>query len=169
MNIMETRTVPMETLMEVISLQLAKGGKANLTVTGNSMAPMLHHRRDGVMLIPVQGKQKKGAVILYRRENGKYILHRIVSVTENGYICCGDNQYEKESVAQAQLVAVVDGFRRNGKAYTLDHLGYQIYRVLWVELFFLRPAYIAVRRSVGRILRRLRNLKSNRNNKQEVK
>ncbi len=157
------QTVPMETLMEVISLQLSNGGRANLTVTGNSMAPMLHHRRDAVTLIPVKGAQKKGTVALYHRPNGKYALHRIVAVTKDGYICCGDNQWEKEWVDQAQLVATVDSFCRSGRCYSINHFGYLVYKFFWVELFFLRPAYIAVRRSVGRICRKVRQISFKRN------
>lgn len=161
MSGMRMQTVPMETLMEVISLQLRNGGKANLTVTGKSMAPMLHHRRDSVVLIPAEGIQKKGSVILYRRENGKYVLHRVISVTRNGYVCCGDNQWEKEFVKQTQQIAVVDSFQRNGKVYTQKEFSYRVYEFLWVELFFLRPVYIALRRGAGRFYRTVR-LKSKR-------
>ena len=151
----QTVAVPMEVLSELIVEQLQQGGRAKLNVTGISMMPMLYNRRDAVLLIPVSHRQKRGDVILYRRENGRYVLHRIIAVTSNGYICSGDNQAMREPVAHQQLIAVVDGFIRNGKNYTLDHPGYRFYQAVWVGLFPLRPAYIALRRWLGKIRRRI--------------
>lgn len=148
---MQTVTVPMESLAEVIALQLNTGGRANLTVTGSSMLPMLRHRKDAVTLVPADGRQKKGDVILYRRENGRYILHRIIALEWDGYICCGDNQAVREPVAQEQVIAVVDSFTRKGKVYKTDASGYRLYTALWVGLFPLRPYYIKLRRRMGRL------------------
>lgn len=148
---MQTVTVPMESLAEIIELQLENGGRANLTVTGCSMLPMLRHREDSVTLIPADGKEKKGDVILYRRESGKYILHRIISVEQEGYICCGDNQAVREPVLRERVIAVVDGFTRKGRTYTTNSLGYRMYTTLWVELFSLRRYYIKLRRRLGRL------------------
>ncbi len=148
-------TVPMETLAEVIELQI-KNGRANLMVTGSSMLPMLRHRQDSVMLIPAGEKQQVGDVIFYRRKSGQYILHRIIAQTPGGYICCGDNQFERETVKQAQVIAVVDAFVRKGKQYTCEAPGYRLYRYVWVKLFCMRRGYILFRRILGRLRAKLR-------------
>ncbi len=152
---MQTKNVPMETLADVIALQLQNGGRANLTVTGNSMLPLLRHRRDCVTLIP-PGKEIAGDILLYRRENGQYILHRFLAVRAEQYICCGDNQYQEETINREQVLAVVDGFTRKGKTYTLQHPIYRLYCFVWVKLFTLRPLYIFMRRLAGRIYRKIR-------------
>ena len=153
---MYTITVPMESLVSLIRLQLEQNGHADLTVTGSSMLPMLRNRRDSVRLIPVGGQCKQGDIILYRRENGMYVLHRVIGLQGTQYICCGDNQAEREDVAHHQLIAVVSGFTRKGKYYSVTHCGYRIYQTLWVCLFFLRPLYIKMRRPLGRLRERLR-------------
>ena len=145
----KTRLIPMEELAPLLMLQLEKGGKTTLTVTGGSMLPMLHSGRDTVTLIPLADRQKKGDIILYRRDNGRYVLHRIIACSELGYICCGDNQAEKETVEHRQLLAVVDRFTRNGKEYTVSAVGYRLYKTLWVGLFPLRKYYIPLRRFLG--------------------
>lgn len=152
---MQTYTLPMQELVELIKLQLSEGGFAKLTVTGCSMLPMLRDGRDSVDLIPVRGVQKKGTVALYRRQCGQYVLHRIIQVRDGKYICCGDNQYMREPVEQAQLIAVVDGFTRKGKTYSCKHFGYGIYTAAMVGLFPLRRPYIALRRVFGRLSRKL--------------
>lgn len=154
---MQTYTLPMEELAELIRLQLQEGGRAKLVVTGSSMLPMLRNGKDIVELIPVSGYQKKGAVILYRRENGRYILHRIVRADGGHYVCCGDNQYTPEAVEHAQLLAVVDGFTRKGRQIALTAPGYRLYTAAWVGLFPLRRAYIFVRRRLGALCRKWLN------------
>ena len=149
---MQTATVPMDSLAQLIMLQLEKNKRANLTVTGCSMMPMLRHRKDQVVLIPLAGNCKPGDIILYRRENGRYVLHRIIRLIENGYICCGDNQAEEEIVMHDQLIAIVNSFIRNGKTYTVDDFWYRAYTLVWVKLFWLRPMYIKARRPIGRFL-----------------
>ena len=155
---MQIRTIPMETLSELVLLKLEKGGKARLTVTGYSMQPMLYHRRDAVELIPVRDRQKTGDVVLYRRESGQFVLHRIIAQTPDGYICCGDNQYMREPVTHTQLLAAVEGFTRNGRQYTTAAPGYRLYTWVWVKLFFLRKYYIPIRRYMGRIRSKLRRI-----------
>ena len=55
-------------------------------------------------------------VVLYKRDNGKYILHRIIDVDSNGYVMCGDNQFIKELVRKKkQILAVMTGFYRDKK------------------------------------------------------
>lgn len=154
MNIL-TRTIPMDSLSELIALQLENGGRARLTVTGDSMLPMLRHRRDAVELIPVSDRQRKGDIVLYRRADGQYVLHRIIALEGEGYICCGDNQVMREPVSHAQLIAAVDGFIRNGKHYSIHWTGYRLYTALWVGLFPLRKYYIPIRRRLGRLRRKL--------------
>ena len=152
---MQKKTVPMKELAEVIKLQLDNGGKATLTVTGSSMLPMLVSRRDSVILVP-PGGEKKGDVVLYQRDNSQYVLHRIIEVTQTGYIISGDNQAMREPVTKEQLLAVMEGFVRNGKQYTLDAPLYRLYQTVWVELFFLRRYYIGIRRRLAKIWYRIK-------------
>lgn len=149
---MKISSIPMESLAEVLKLQMDSGGEARLVVTGDSMYPTLRHRKDVVYLTPLSRQLKKKDLILYKRENGKYILHRIVSRPKNGcFICCGDNQWEKEPVCTQQVVALVERFVRNGKIYTINHFGYRLWLALWVGLFPLRRPLLALRRAIGRL------------------
>lgn len=154
---MQTVRVPMEELIKVVRLQLETAGRANLTVTGCSMLPMLRQYRDSVILAPVRDNLKPGDIALFRRESGQYVLHRVISVATNGYRFCGDNQAETEMVTQQQLTAVVVGYIKNGKEYSGNSIGERIYRWCQVHLFGLRKYYIALRRRLGRLRGRLFN------------
>lgn len=158
---MQTVTVPMESLAEIVRLQLEHGGKATLTVTGNSMYPMLVSHRDSVILIPPDNLQK-GDVILFQRVSGAYILHRIIALTAEGYICCGDNQTIGEPVRREQVVAVVSGFIRKEKSCQVDNGFYRAYTAIWMRMFSLRRIYYISRRYFGRFRRKLRNVYGNK-------
>lgn len=149
--------VPMESLIEVILLQLETAKHANLTVTGCSMLPMLRQYRDAVQLIPIEGKLKPGDIALYRRDSGRYVLHRVIKITGEEYLFCGDNQATLEPVRQEQLIASVTGFTKYGKRHNINEPLYRLYCHAWVNLFFLRKYYIWLRRRIGRLYNRTFN------------
>ena len=74
---MEKVQIPMEELMPILQLQMENGGSAVLPITGTSMMPMLRNGIDSVVIIPVSRPLKKGDIPLYKRDNGKYVVHRI--------------------------------------------------------------------------------------------
>lgn len=144
----------MEELAPLLAMQLGSGGAARLTVTGYSMMPMLRNHRDAVELIAPREPLRKGDIALYKRENGSYVLHRIIDVREGTYICCGDNQAEQEPVRQEQLLALVTGFVRKGKYHGVQEWRYRLYTALWVYGFPFRRPYIIIRRWLGKQIRR---------------
>ena len=75
--------------------QLAKTGKLIYTNRGDSMMPLIKQDRDLLIIEPVHGRLKKYDVPLYKRDNGQYVLHRILKVREQGYVICGDNRWAK--------------------------------------------------------------------------
>ena len=151
----KTCIVPMEELIPIIRLQLEQGGKAPLQVTGNSMYPMLYHRKDTVLLEPVT-EVCKGDLIFYRRENNAYILHRVVKLLDSErMICCGDNQYEPEEVTRSQVIARVTEFTRKGKSHSVTERGYRMHVWLWTGLFPVRKQLLTLRGWLGNIKRYL--------------
>lgn len=147
---MKRMSVPMEELMPILQLQMETAGSAVLHVTGYSMMPMLRHKQDSVVLSLMTESPKKGDLMLYRRENGAYILHRILKKKPEHYICCGDNQFQKETVKESQMLAVVTAFTRKGKKISIDSKGYRLYVKLWVALHPIRWMYLIPRRLLGK-------------------
>ncbi len=149
--------ISMTELAELLQLQLSDRGTAVLPVTGSSMLPMLRGGRDTVYLAQPQRLPKRGDVILYRRDNGQYILHRIVKEAGGALICCGDNQYTPETVLSRQVIAVVTAFERSGRHTKTTAAAYRAYTWLWVNMFPARRIYIFLRRRLAALRRRLHN------------
>lgn len=134
----------MSDLSPLISEFMIKGNDVIFTVTGNSMAPMLHHRRDKVCIVKPPNKLlKKYDIPLFVRKDGKYILHRIISVRENGYVTIGDNQCIKEyPVMPSQVIGVVKGFWRSEKYISCESIWYRTYCRIWYFIYPVRWIYL---------------------------
>lgn len=138
--------------MKLLREQLSSGAAASLLVTGSSMHPMLRNRRDKVFLSPFPAPFKKGDIVLYRRHNGQYVLHRIVRIDDR-LTCCGDNQWRSEQIERTQVIAAVSGFTRGDRTYAVTHTGYRCYRAVWTALWPIRRPLIALRRGLGKLRR----------------
>lgn len=148
---MKQVAIPMEELLPLLQIQMETAGSAGLTVTGGSMMPMLYHRKDTVELVPADKPLKRGDLILYRRDNGAYVLHRILRVKGKRLICCGDNQCRTEQIRTDQVLAVVRSFTRKGKHCLVTDRSYRAYVALWLGLHPLRWLYLGPRRVLGRM------------------
>ena len=146
--------IPEEELLPLIRAQIAAGHKVRyLPFRGVSMMPMLRQGIDSVVLSPVPEKLRKYDLPLYRRENGKYVLHRIIHAGHT-YTCMGDNQFAPEpGLRHEQMIAVVTGFYRGEKEHSVDEPGYWLYCRFW---HYSRPLRHFWRRGMGWIRRRLR-------------
>lgn len=155
---MKTVTLPVQELSELVLLQLDSGAKATIVVSGNSMHPMLRHRRDSVTMEKITDFAKIGDVLFYRRSAGKYVLHRVIQVSAPGqYVCSGDNQCDHEKVLHEQVIARVVSFTNRGRHVLCTDWGYRAYTWCFVKFMFLRRPYIRARRALGRLYKRLKN------------
>lgn len=139
--------VTMKELLPFIEEALNNDKTFTIPITGTSMRPLLIAGRDTVTLKKCENKLKKGDLPLYRRQDGAFVLHRVVGFTENGdYIMCGDNQFLKEmGITQSQIVGVVTEITRNGKTFSVDSKKYQQYVKLGLSLLNIRYPYKRLR------------------------
>lgn len=138
------KRVAMRSLSPLMAEVLNNAGEVTFTVTGNSMLPLLRHRRDKVCIVkPDENNLKKYDIPLFIRKDGKYILHRIVEVKTDGYVILGDNQCVKEyPVFNSQIIGVVKGISRNGKYISCGGFWYMAYCRFWLFAYPFRWLYL---------------------------
>lgn len=143
----------MASLSPLMEEVLALGKSVEITVTGNSMYPMLKHRVSRVRLAPA-GELRAGDIPLYRRDNGKFVLHRIVSLEGETFTCCGDNQWVLEpGLRPDQVLGVMTHYAREGEDWKpCGGPLYTAYRTGWVTARPLRRLVIGGLRRVRRAL-----------------
>lgn len=128
-----------EELMPLIRERLAAGQTVRyLPFRGVSMLPMLRQGRDTVELAPLPPRLKKYDLPVYQYPSGKYVMHRVVAVREDCYLCLGDNTYEYETIRPEQMIAVVSAFKRGDRRIRVDSLPYRVYCRVWVASFPVR-------------------------------
>lgn len=145
-----TKKLDFDGLMPYMEELFKLGKTVKIEAKGQSMTPLLHEGRDYVVLQGVQNaeKLKKYQTPLYKRDDGTYVLHRIVGIKNGTYSMCGDNQTEIEyGIKPSQIKALAVSFVRNGKEISENALGYKLYARIWYHLRFVRPIIKLLNRS----------------------
>ena len=118
---------------------------------GVSMWPMIRNGLDSVVVNPVEGRLKKYDLPVYLDNRGRYVVHRIIDVTEKGYVICGDGLFEIEyDITDKNIIGVVTGFFRKEKYISVDDRRYLRYVHFWVDNFYLRKPTIKLVRKIRR-------------------
>ena len=97
---------------------LQETGFVIVPIHGTSMRPLL---KEGKCLVQIERKDERyerGDVVLFRKEDGTLVLHRIIEVRGNEYVVLGDHQYrEKETIQSSQIIGSVTTYWINGKLW----------------------------------------------------
>lgn len=139
----------------IIKEKIDNGGTVQLPITGKSMRPLLVWGRDTVEIVKCENP-KKGDIIFYLRDNGQFVLHRIIGTDENGYVLCGDNQWVKEyGIKDHNIIAVVRSITRKGKVIEVTNIPYRIYSSVWMTMMPVRKPILRFTRKVKPVLKKI--------------
>ena len=142
-----------EELIAFVRERIAAGQKvSSVPFCGVSMLPMLRQGKDLVELAPLPERLKKYDLPVYRYPNGKYVMHRVIRVRKEHYVCCGDNLMELERIPPEWMIAVVSAFFREGKRVEVTDRAYLRYCRRRVATRPLRLARSIAGRWVKRVL-----------------
>lgn len=124
---------------------LNQGKRIQISPQGTSMYPLLIQGRDQVVLERIDGTAgRRGDVVLYRRDEGILVLHRVFRHTEKGYWMIGDNQVDLEGpLREEQVKGRMIAFIRRGKTHSSAEPLYILYSHLWL---MLRPVRKIIRK-----------------------
>ena len=137
---------------------LQKDGQLIYTNVGNSMAPLIRQNETVLVIKPVTGRLKKFDVPLYRRDNGQYVLHRIIKVRDDDYVICGDNRYRMEKgITDRHIIGVLDQVLDKEGNNILESKNYRMYKLLWCDLYPIRTAFLWLKALPKRISRKLKS------------
>ena len=145
---MHIKQTQLEQLMPLMQEKLIQGSTVRLYPSGVSMLPMLRQGIDSVIISPISHRLQKYDLPLYRRDNGQYVLHRVVKSGET-YTCMGDHQFCRETgIRHDQMIGLVTAFYRNENRICVTNTGYQIYCRFWHHTRFIRRVWRKIRRGL---------------------
>jgi hypothetical protein len=108
---------------------------------GPSMQPTF--RPGQVLYTRMRPKEPQPGDVLVYEKTGKMVVHRLCSVTPNGYILRGDNNYLKDAelVTPAQVLGRVEAVGDNKGSHMVlgGRLGLWRSRLRWTFLHFEQP------------------------------
>lgn len=136
-----------EVLMEPLLSLLEETESVPLVISGSSMTPFLAHGRDTVYLSKVTRPLKRGDMILYRRDSGAYILHRILKAENGVYTLVGDAQnWLEPGIREDQVKALVTAVRRKEKLLKPGSFWWVFFEKIWIRMVPLRPRIVKLYR-----------------------
>jgi hypothetical protein len=133
---MNKQIVSIAELIPLISEKVDAGGKITIRVKGTSMTPFLIDAITDVTLVKPMTPLQRLDVILYQASKGNYALHRIVRVTADYLVICGDALTQNEYIPVASVIARVYSFSTEGKLTSCVNKKYLSRVRLWL---FFRP------------------------------
>lgn len=144
----------LEEAIDIIDEILASGGALRIYPRGTSMLPLIVEGRDSVELKSYDREPRKNDIAFYKRDNGQFVLHRIVRTGNDGvYTMCGDNQtFLEEGIRKDQIIAVAEKVYRKNKELSNKKIGYKIYLFFWC-IMPIRRILIFWRRCIGKLVR----------------
>ncbi|MBE7035489.1 MAG: hypothetical protein E7402_05205 [Ruminococcaceae bacterium] len=153
---MNQQSIETEQMLPFLRDMFADGKQVQLTVTGNSMYPLWRSHRDTVVLAPADNPDLFD-VVLFLRDSGELVLHRIVKQTDAGYMIIGDNEFTAEGpIRPDQLLARMVGFYRDERYVSCEALWYRLYRSFWGRCRRSRKAISTIILLVVRQVKRIK-------------
>lgn len=149
---MDSILLDMKDLYEIIDIAFQNNQSAVFRVKGMSMFPLLRDQRDSVTLEKITKDPKRKDIILYKRDNGQFVLHRIIKVKDGIYTLVGDNQHVLEyPIRRDQILGVVTSIIRKGKTIDLKtSKKYKLYSFFWCSNLFMRRVILKIIHTVNK-------------------
>ena len=125
---MLTNKVSLEELWPIMEEQIASGKTVRFGPKGTSMMPLIRQNIDSIVLAKAPEKLKKYDIPLYRRDDGHFVLHRVVGCRKNEYVMCGDNQaFYEYGITNKHILAIAVGMYRGDEYVSFEKKDYIIY------------------------------------------
>lgn len=120
-----------------------QGKEVRLIISGSSMTPFLVHERDSILFSKPDSPLKRGDMVFYQRENGQFVMHRILHVKPEGLYIIGDAQIEIEGPVDPSCVfARITKINRKGKWIGPGQFWWWFFQHIWLSIIPLRPYII---------------------------
>lgn len=99
----------------VIEEILLSGGRVKILASGKSMEPVISDGLDTVVLKKAEKPLQKNDIALFKRDNGRLVLHRIIAVSGTEITLRGDSQWTTETVDASRVMGVLDAIERGSQ------------------------------------------------------
>ena len=133
--------------------EINKNGVLVYKNVGVSMLPLIKQNRDVLIIEKPTRTIKKYDVVLYKRPNGEYVLHRVIKVKNGQFVMCGDNQnYKEYGITNDNVLWILTSIERSGKVIKINEGKNKIYAHLITDFYPVRFIILRIRNYCSNIL-----------------
>ena len=154
---MENKNEPLSltALIPIIRELTAKGEEFELKPHGRSMLPTIKEGRDTVLFCRAEPPYTRGDLLLFCRDDGTPVLHRLVDFTREGKLVMrGDAQFFIETIDESQVVAAVKRYFRGKREIRTDAPATRR-RTRWLLATYpIRVRWFSLKNKVKRVFKR---------------
>ena len=135
----------MKTLLPVILQAIEyENGKIRIYPHGTSMLPMIRQGIDSVVLVkPTDIKLYD--IVLFKKEEDFFCLHRVVKVNQDILSVCGDNQSVAEKINSKDVIAKVESWYREDTHIQNDDKDY----IKYIKRIVLTRPFRRIKRKIA--------------------
>lgn len=118
----------------------------HIQLYGHSMHPLIRFRQDYVTIRPVRRALLPGDIVLFQREDGRYVVHRVWKLRGQTVQTLGDHCINPdEPIQAADVLGLVTHIQRGAHNFCVDTTFWRTAGRLW-------SASMPLRRTAGRVL-----------------
>lgn len=160
---LDVKKVRAAELFPFISEIIKQGQSARILVSGSSMYPFLRDGIDSVELNRASfGGLKRGDIVMIRRADGTYVMHRILRIRRDCLYIVGDAQKWIEGPVQPdQLVAVVTSIWRKDQQISCSNIAWKLLSQAWLILLPVRDLILRIYNKISGLRKHLSHLLHN--------
>lgn len=132
---MDVKQVDTREYVSVLRGIAEEGKVVSMLIAGSSMAPFLCHNRDYIYFTKPERELRRGDMVFYQRDSGRYVMHRIYKVKPDGYYMVGDAQTKIEGpLRREQIFAVITQVKRAGKMIRPGDFWWEFFEHIWIRI-----------------------------------
>ncbi len=133
----------------MIEETLSSGGKVKILASGNSMDPVIKNGIDTVVIKKAENTVKKNDIVLFRRGNGKLVLHRVTAVDGDTLTLRGDSQWTQECVDKSDVIGILEAVEKDGRVIKSDDGYFKKYKIILPAIRWKRRIINSIKLRLG--------------------
>lgn len=139
------RTLNSDAYLSTLRDLVNEGKDVRLLISGSSMSPFLVHKRDSIIFSKPNRELKRGDMVFYQRENGQFVMHRILWTKPEGLYLIGDAQKEIEGpINPSQVFGLIKKVCRKGKWIEPGNFWWWFFENIWLKIIPFRKIIMKI-------------------------
>lgn len=113
---------------------------------GDSMRPLIRRQRDMVTIIPLRRALRRGDIVLFADDAGRYVVHRVWKLGKAQVTTLGDHCMRPDPpLRRDQVWGLVIRVERGGRMLRVDQPMMRLLGRIWMALLPVRIGYTGIR------------------------